>query len=86
MAAKGKAGDEAAGLLAASVKQGAATLGTLARAAVERALGDPAALGAGKLFTDEQLEQLAGMLAAVSATAELQGRAGIRAKAKAPPA
>jgi predicted double-glycine peptidase len=62
------------------VRQGAATLGTLAADAVKRYA---AAGGKGKtLFTDDERQQLADALAATQATAELLGRARVHRRLK----
>lgn len=79
MALAGADGKRAAELLRASVKRGAATLGTLTEDAVKRLLSDPGkARQAKRLFNDDERAQLADSLAATNGTAELLGRARIR--------
>ncbi len=79
MSLAGADGAQAAKLLRASVKHGAATLGTITEAAVKRLLGKPDNISkSNALFTDDERQQLADTLAATNATAELLGRARIR--------
>src|SRR5262245_49797687 len=65
-------------LLAQAKKRGAATLGHLTRQAVSRLLGRDQPATATKLFNASERQQLATMIAATNATAELLGRARIR--------
>lgn len=79
MALAGADGQQAAGLLRASVKQGAAALGTLTEQALWRYLALPTGARAGqRLFNRSERHELSQILAATNATADLLGRARIR--------
>jgi hypothetical protein len=78
VALAGADGHAAEKLLRASVRQGAAVLGTLAEEAVKRLLESGKPRAARRLFTDDERRRLAAALAATNATADLLGRARVR--------
>ncbi len=83
LAIGGPDGEKAEKLLEASLKQGAAKLRELTRAALLRKLkAGRAALGSQSFFDRKQLEELAEQIAATNAAAELLGRVRIQERAQ----
>lgn len=78
VALPGSDGHKAEQLLRASQRQGVATLGMLARAAVTRLLASGNPQAATALFSEEEKGKLADSLAGVLASADLLGRSRIR--------
>ena len=76
-----KAGHDVEALLASAERQGVEVLSTIVKAAVTRALASGVLANAETLFTAEERARLADALAAVTATAELMGRARVQMQA-----
>ncbi len=82
VALAGADGQKAQQLLDRSQKVGAATLGVITAAAVQRLLASGSPLKAKRLFSDAERKRLAKLLASTNGTGELLGRSRIRLRAE----